>query len=47
MCVWMGEGRGRGGGLLHMNINLDATNIIITGQKNSSAFLLTELFIII
>ena len=45
MCGW-GEGRGRGG-LLHMNINLDATIIIITGQKNSSAFLLTELFIII
>ena len=41
-----GDG-GRGGGvLLHMNINLDSTSIIITGHKNCCEFLLTALFII-
>ena len=31
---------GRGGGLLHMNINLDSTNIIITGHKIVASFFL-------
>ena len=36
-----GGGRGRGaGGLLHMNINLHSTNIIITGQKIVASFFL-------
>ena len=29
-----------GGGLLHMNINLDSTNIIITGHKIVASFFL-------
>ena len=33
------ESRG-GGGLLHMNINLDSTNIIITGHKIVVSFFL-------
>ena len=39
-------GGGEGGVLLHMNINLDSTSIIITGHKNCCEFLLTALFII-
>ena len=36
-----GGGRGRGRGvLLHMNINLDSTNIIITGHKIVASFFL-------
>ena len=34
------ESRGRGGGLLHMNTNLDSTNIIITGHKIVASFFL-------
>ena len=33
-------GRGGAGGLLHMNINLDSTNIIITGYKIVAIFFL-------
>ena len=33
-------GGGGGGGLLHMNINLDSTNIIITGHKIVPSFFL-------
>ena len=33
-------GSGVGGGLLHMNINLDSTNIIITGHKIVAIFFL-------
>ena len=38
-----GGGRGRGAGaegLLHMNINLDSTNIVITGYKIVASFFL-------
>ena len=48
-CVLEGGAGAAGGGggvLLHMNINLDSTSIIITGHKNCCEFLLTALFII-
>ena len=35
-----GRGGGPGRGLLHMNINLDSTNIIITGHKIVASFFL-------
>ena len=35
-----GEGGGARRGLLHMNINLDSTNIIITGHKIVASFFL-------
>ena len=34
------RGAGGGGGLLHMNINLDSTNIIITGHTIVASFFL-------
>ena len=36
----MGAGLGAGGGLLHMNINLDSSSIIITGHKIVASFFL-------
>ena len=39
-----GEGGG-GTGLLHMNINLDSTNIIITGHKIVASFLLRRVLL--
>ena len=35
-----GAGGGGGGELLHMNINLDSTSIIITGHKIVASFFL-------
>ena len=37
---------GAGEGLLHMNINLDSINIIITGHKIVASFFLRRFFII-
>ena len=37
-------GAGGGGALLHMNINLDSTNIIITGHKDVASFFLRHFF---
>ena len=44
MCIrrkggWRGLGQW-GGGLLHMNINLDSTSIIVTGHKIVASFFL-------
>ena len=42
-----GEGVGVGrGGLLHMYINLDSTNIIITGHKIVAIFFLRRFYFI-
>ena len=42
LCVLEGRvgGGAGGGGLLHMNINLDSTSIIITGHKIVASFFL-------
>ena len=39
-----GVGVGVRGGLLHMNINLDSTKIIITGHKIVTSFFLQRFF---
>ena len=40
-----GGGGGGAGGLLHMNINLDSTSIIITGHKIVASFFLRRILL--